>query len=144
MHIEAVSTATDELWEAFQRLIPQLTSNNRPPTRGDLKTLIESNATLLIARSTGHESAIVGAACLIVYRVPTGIRAIIEDVIVDASERGRGIGEALVLRCLEIAREKGAPGVSLTSNPRREAANHLYARMGFRRRETNSYYYRFL
>jgi ribosomal protein S18 acetylase RimI-like enzyme len=80
---------------------------------------------------------------LTVYRVPTGVRAILEDVIVDESLRGQGIGEALVGRALEIARERGAGGVSLTSNPRRDAANRLYSRMGFVRRETNAYYYKF-
>ncbi len=71
------------------------------------------------------------------------MRAIIEDVIVDASARGQGIGESLVKRCLQIAREKGASGVSLTSNPEREAANRLYQRMGFKKRETNANYFKF-
>ena len=95
---------------------------------------------LLIARS---DNGIIGAANLTVYRVPTGIRAIIEDVIVDESARGQGIGEALVRRCLEIAHTKGASGVSLTSNLKRLAANKLYQKMGFTRRETNAYYFKF-
>ncbi len=96
---------------------------------------------LLIARA--DNGSIIGAANVAVYRVPTGIRAIVEDVIVDESARGQGIGEALVQRCLEIAREKGAGGVSLTSNPKREAANKLYQKMGFKKRETNAYYFKF-
>ena len=142
MQIEIVAQATEELWDAFQRLVPQLTSNNPPPSRADLESLVKSeSSTLFIARA--EQGAILGAACLTVYRVPTGLRAVIEDVIVDASARGQGIGENLVRRCLEAAREKGAGGVSLTSNPKRESANWLYQRMGFKKRETNAYYYRF-
>jgi ribosomal protein S18 acetylase RimI-like enzyme len=142
MQIEIVHQASDELLDAFQRLVPQLTKNNPPPTRGDLSALVESDATtLLVARA--DEGHILGAAAVTVYRVPTGVRAIIEDVIVDQSARGQGIGEGLVRAALEVARERGAAGVSLTSNPRREAANRLYQKMGFKRRETNSYYYKF-
>jgi ribosomal protein S18 acetylase RimI-like enzyme len=144
MLLERVTIINEELREAFQRLIPQLTNNNPPPSRDDLDDLARSESSiLLIARSPGNHGPIVGAANLTVYRVPTGIRAIIEDVIVDESARGQGIGEALVQRLLDIARERGAKGVSLTSNPKREAANRLYQRMGFNRRETNSYYFKF-
>ncbi|MBI1855269.1 MAG: GNAT family N-acetyltransferase [Chloroflexi bacterium] len=142
MQIEVVTQADQKLWDAFQRLVPQLTSNNPPPSRDDLAALVKSeSSTLIIARA--DDGSIIGAASLTVYRVPTGIRAIIEDVIVDESVRGRGIGEALVRRCLDIAREKGASGVSLTSNPKRKAANKLYQKMGFTKRETNAYCYRF-
>jgi len=86
---------------------------------------------------------IIGALTLAVYRVPTGIRSIIEDVIVDEAARGQGIGEALTRRALEIAKEAGAAHVTLTSNPIREAANRLYLRVGFKKRETNAYQYKF-
>ncbi len=142
MRVEIVDAATGELWEAFQRLTPQLTDNNPPPALDLLTALVKSeSSTLLVARA--DDGPILGAASLTVYLVPTGIRAIIEDVIVDSSARGQGIGEALVARCLEIAHAKGAPAVTLTSNPKREAANRLYQRMGFLRRETNAYVYRF-
>ena|ERR1700690_1241896 len=145
MQLERVTKITEELWDAFQRLTPQLTTNNLPPSWEDLADLIKSETSiLLVARNPDPHEPIVGAACLTIYRVPTGIRSIIEDVIVDESARGQGIGEALVGKLLDIAREKGVKGVGLTSNPKREAANRLYQRMGFRRRETNSYYYNFL
>lgn len=138
MRIEVVTEATSELHEAFQRLVPQLTNNNPPPALDDLANLVrESASTLLVARNEKNE--IVGALTLTVYRVPTGIRSIIEDVIVDANTRGQGIGEALMKRGIEIAREKGASNLALTSNPLREAANRLYVRMGFQKRETNAY-----
>ncbi len=142
MRIDRVNEFTEDLFEAFQRLVPQLTNNNPPPSRDDLSALVKSEATMLVvARADG--GSILGAAAVTVYRVPTGVRAIIEDVIVDESARGRGIGEALVRAALEAARQRGAAGVSLTSNPRREAANKLYHKMGFKRRETNAYYYKF-
>ena len=138
MRIEIVTEATAELEAAFQRLVPQLTNNNPPPTLDDLAALLrESASTLLVARD--EKNQIVGALTLTVYRVPTGIRSIIEDVIVDESARGQGIGESLMRRGIELAREKGASNIALTSNPLREAANKLYLRMGFKKRETNAY-----
>lgn len=138
MKIEIVTKADDELYEAFQRLVPQLTNNNPPPSLDDLADLVrDSSSTLMVARN--EKGKILGALTLAVYRVPTGIRSIIEDVIVDNSARGQGIGEALMKRAIEIAREKGAGNISLTSNPMREAANRLYLRVGFKKRETNAY-----
>ena len=138
MQIDIVTQADEELYNAFQRLVPQLTKNNPPPSLNDLAALVrDSSSTLMIARKDSGE--IVGALTLTVYRVPTGIRSIIEDVIVDNSARGQGIGEALMKRAIEVAREKGASNISLTSNPMRESANRLYLRMGFKKRETNAY-----
>ena len=138
MQIDIVTQADAELYEAFQRLVPQLTDNNPPPSLDNLADLVRDAAsTLMVARNA--EGEIVGALTLSVYRVPTGIRSIIEDVIVDNSARGQGIGEALMQRAIELAREKGAKNISLTSNPLREAANRLYLRVGFKKRETNAY-----
>lgn len=138
MQIEIAARADDELYEAFQRLVPQLTQNNPPPTREELVALInEPSSTLLLARNESGQ--IIGALNLTVYRVPTGIRSIIEDVIVDVSARGNGVGEALMQRAVEIAKQKGAKNISLTSNPMRVAANKLYLKMGFEKRETNAY-----
>lgn len=143
MQIEIVYQTDDELYEAFQRLVPQLTNNNPPPTREALSALIqEPSSTLMIARSDDHQ--IIGALTLIVYRVPTGIRSIIEDVIVDLAARGQGIGEALMLRAIDLAKEKGASNIALTSNPLRVAANKLYLKLGFEKRETNAYVYKFV
>lgn len=138
MRIEIVTKADDELWEAFQRLVPQLTNNNPPPALDDLAALVQDAAsTLMVARD--DEGVIIGALSLTVYRVPTGIRSIVEDVIVDISARGQGVGEALMLRAVELAREKGASNISLSSNPARVAANQMYVKMGFQKRNTNAY-----
>ncbi len=143
MQIELVTAATPELLDALERLVPQLT-NKKPPSASELQALLQSEcSSLLVARQNEAGSPVVGMACIAVYRVPTGVRAIIEDVVVDTTARGQGIGEALTRRCLEVARQKGAATVTLTSNPSRAAANRLYLRTGFERRETNSYIYRF-
>ncbi|HET6595052.1 MAG TPA: GNAT family N-acetyltransferase [Anaerolineales bacterium] len=143
MHIQTISDITEEVHEALQRLVPQLGAHKIPPTREELKDLVASGAsTLLVARDGDAGSPIVGMLCLTVYRVPTGLRSIIEDVVVDGNVRRRGIGEALVRHAIELARASGADGVSLTSNPQREAANGLYQSMGFQLRQTNPYFYR--
>ena len=144
MFIVRATAVTDELVSAFERLIPQLKLNASPPTREELGALLSSTSSiLLIARYPDDQADILGMLTLIVYRVPTGIRARIEDVVVDEAMRGKGIGEALVRRALNMARDAGADGVALTSNPKREAANRLYQRLGFKPWQTNLYFYRF-
>ncbi len=130
-------TVTDEVVDAFARLIPQLSSSNPPPSRLQLEILVASEAsTLFVARVDGH---IVGSLTLATFRIPTGVRAWIEDVVVDESARGHGVGEALNRAALDLARAEGAITVELTSRPSREAANRLYLRLGFVSRDTNVY-----
>jgi ribosomal protein S18 acetylase RimI-like enzyme len=143
MYIEKITKPTDELLEALRQLVPQLGAHKVPPGPEDLKALLASDGcTLLAAREPDAHGRIVGTLCLNVYRVPTGVRSIIEDVVVDEEMRGRGVGEALMRRALELARQAGASGVSLTSRPEREAANRLYQSMGFELRKTNAYHYK--
>jgi ribosomal protein S18 acetylase RimI-like enzyme len=144
MFIVRATAVTDELIDAFERLIPQLKLTVPPPSRREIEALVSSKSSiLLIARDPDELAPIAGVLTLIVYRVPTGIRARVEDVVVDHAMRGRGIGEALMRYALNMAREAGADGVALTSNPRREAANRLYQRLGFKPWQTNLYFYRF-
>jgi len=143
MYIKKVSDVTEELYEALQRLVPQLGVHKIPPTREELKELVGSESSILLVACEPDETGpIVGILSLTVYRVPTGLRAIIEDVVVDGNSRRKRIGEALVRHAIDLAREAGADGVSLTSNPQREAANQLYQSMGFQLRQTNPYFYR--
>ena len=143
MHIKRVAEVTEEIHESLQRLIPQLGVHKVAPTREELRDLVTSESSaLLVAHDPDESGPIVGILCLTVYRVPTGLRSIIEDVVVDGSARRRGIGEALMKTAIELARESGAEGISLTSNPQREAANRLYQSLGFQLRQTNPYYYR--
>jgi len=143
MIIETQATVTDELLDALTRLIPQLKISSPRLTRDDVAALVSSDSVTLLTARADASARIVGMLTLIVYRVPTGVRARIEDVVVDESARGRGVAVALIVRALELARSKGADGVALTSNPRREAANKLYQKVGFKRWETNVYFYKF-
>ena len=142
MHIETASEVTEELHRALQHLIPQLGAHKVTPSKEELQDLVDSKSSnLLVARNPDRDGRIVGILCLTIYRVPTGLRSIIEDMVVDGDARRNGIGEALVQHALELAREAGAENVSLSSNPRREAANKLYQSMGFQLRQTNPYIY---
>lgn len=135
--IEIADEPTDELVDAFARLIPQLSKSSPPPTRDELAAMIGSDASdVLVARVDGR---IAGTLTLVTFRIPTGVRAWIEDVVVDDSARGHGVGEALNQFALDLARRKGAKTVDLTSRPSREAANRLYQRIGFVARDTNVY-----
>ncbi len=140
MVISRVQVVTDDLLEAFDRLIPQLTKAPIP-TRDELEKLLASPSILIVARAPDETGEIIGAATLGVFRTPSGVHAHVEDVIVDEALRGQGIGEALVRALFEQARALGLPGVSLTCNPRRVAANALYQKMGFKKWETNVYWY---
>lgn len=133
-----VATHVDEaLVDAVQRLVPQLSSSTSPPTRVELEVIVAGPSTMLLLARNGP--AVVGMLTLAIFRIPTGIRAWIEDVVVDADARGRGVGEALTREAVRIAGTHGARTVELTSRPSREAANRLYQRLGFERRETNVY-----
>lgn len=137
--IEMAKEVTDEVMSAFARLIPQLSSSNPPPSREALDEIASSPSTVLfLARVDG---AIVGSLTLATFRIPTGLRAWIEDVVVDENARGHGVGEALNTAAIDEARRRGAVTVDLTSRPSREAANRLYQRLGFKARETNVYRY---
>lgn len=143
MFIEKVSELTDEVYEAVCRLVPQLGSHKEVPTRDEVEELINLDASnLLIARYPDKDSPVVGILTIAIYHVPTGIRSIVEDVIVDTSMRRKGIARALMLEAIEVAREAGANGISLTSNSQRVEANLLYQNIGFSKRETNAYFYK--
>jgi ribosomal protein S18 acetylase RimI-like enzyme len=138
--VSVADQVTDELVEAFVHLTPQLSSSSPPPTVEQLVEIVDSPAThLLVARDV--DGRIVGSLTLVLFRIPTGLRAWIEDVVVDGEARGQGVGEALNRYAIDVAAERGARTVDLTSRPSREAANRLYRRLGFEPRETNVYRY---
>ena len=140
VRIEQVHAVDDELVAAFELLIPQLSRSNPPPSASALQAIVDAADTvLLVARDDRDGGRIVGSLTLAMFRIPTGLRAWIEDVVVDDAVRGRGIGKQLNLVALDVARDAGATTVDLTSRPSREAANRLYQRIGFEVRETNVY-----
>ena len=134
--VEPVRAWSQELEAATARLLPQLSSRT-PPDRTALEELLaDPHATLLAARSDGDT---VGIAVVAMHRKLTHLTARLEDVVVDVRARGRGVGEALVRAALAEARRRGAPEIELRTAPRREAANRLYPRLGFRRYDSNVY-----
>ncbi|MFN8017267.1 MAG: GNAT family N-acetyltransferase [Acidimicrobiales bacterium] len=138
--VSIADEVTDELVDAFVRLTPQLSSSAPPPTREELDEIVRSPAThLLVAR--GDDGTITGSLTLVIFRIPTGVRAWIEDVVVDGDARGQGVGAALNRYAIDVAAEHGARTVDLTSRPSREAANRLYLRLGFEKRDSNVYRY---
>lgn len=127
-----------ELAEAIARLLPQLSRSAPLPDEAELREIVEGKVTTLLLARSG-DGTTVGMLTLAVFRTPTGVRAWIEDVVVDEAVRGRGLGERLTCEALRLAAEAGARTVELTSRPVREAANRLYQRIGFEQRETNVY-----
>lgn len=139
IEVVELTEVTDEAMEAMERLVPQLSRSNPPPSRAELAEIVSSDTSVLLLARDGDR--IVGSLTLVLFRIPTGVRAWIEDVVVDEAARGAGVGEELNRAAIARAGEAGARTVDLTSRPSREAANRLYRRIGFEPRETNVYRY---
>ena len=135
--VEIAAQASEELLAACHRLIPQLSSSAAPITVNELAEIVNGESTMMFVARVDNQ--IVGLLTLAVFRIPTAVRAWIEDVVVDSSARGHGVGEALNLAAIAEAKRRGAKTVDLTSRPSREAANRLYQRIGFVARDTNVY-----
>jgi ribosomal protein S18 acetylase RimI-like enzyme len=135
--VEIATTATGELLTALNQLVPQLTSNAIPLTISDVEALIANPATsVFVAKNDG---TIVGTLTLVVFPIPSGLRAWIEDVVVDEGARGLGAGASLTEAAVAESKRRGARSIDLTSRPSREAANAMYVKLGFVQRETNVY-----
>jgi len=136
VRIERATQASEELVETIRRLLPQLTEARTPPTLAQLQEVCATQ-TLLVARD--DDGRVVGTLTFVLYRVSSGLKGRLEDVIVDEAARGRGVGEALVREGMRLASEAGVLMLELTSMPYRQAANRLYKRLGFVRKPTNVY-----
>lgn len=141
IEIETADDITPEVLDALARLIPQLSRSAPVPGKAELAEIVNAESTELFVARNGEGGAIVGTLTLVVFRIPTGLRAWIEDVVVDEAARGLGVAKALNQHALARAAARGARSVDLTSRPSREAANRLYQHLGFVRRETNVYRY---
>ncbi len=138
--VDELTSPDPEVLDALNALLPQLSSSATPVTADELAEMVASDASrLLVARN--DDGAVVGSLTLVVFRIPTGVRGWIEDVVVDGAARGTGVGEALNRAAIDLAATLGARSVDLTSRPSREAANRLYQKLGFVPRETNVYRY---
>lgn len=137
--IDELREVTDDVVAAFRRLLPQLSTSAPPLDATALKDVVSSPAvTVLVAKADG---SIIGTLSLVVFRIPTGVRAWIEDVVVDAAAGRQGVGTALVRAAVERATAAGARSVDLTTRPARVAAGNLYERAGFQQRDTRVYRY---
>ena len=144
MTVELTTAATPELHEAMGRLLPQLSRSAAPMSEADVERFLsQSSVHLFVFRAETADAdgnnPILGMLSLATFEIPTGVRAWVEDVVVDEAARGQGAGLALVEAAIEHAKTVGARTVDLTSRPTREAANRLYQRAGFQLRETNVY-----
>jgi ribosomal protein S18 acetylase RimI-like enzyme len=138
--IERVAAVTDELVDVMTRLLPQLSTTAVGPDRAALEEIVASpTSSMFVARLASQGDAIVGSITLLIYRIPSGVHAVVEDVVVDEAARGHGVGAALLDEVIAVARNRGARHVNLTSRTSRQAANRLYKRAGFVIRETNVY-----
>lgn len=136
VRIARVLVADDAALSALNRLLPQLSTTAKPLTIGDLEEILAADTALLLIHV---DDVAVGTLSLIFYRTPSGVRARIEDVVVDESARGLGLGRALTRAAIDLARSRGARSVDLTSRPSRVAANELYRSEGFELRDSASY-----
>lgn len=137
MEIRDITIVDENVIKAFNKLLPQLANDIQIPSKEYLQSLANSENTHLIIAYDGD--IVIGTTTLIINKLPSGIKAWIEDVIVDDSIRGKGIGKQLVNFAINLAKDKGIKKIDLTSNPQRVAANGLYIKLGLKKRETNMY-----
>ena len=139
IHITEIVDITDEVVRAFAELIPQLSASSPSPDADQLSEMAANTNTVLFGARDTENGSLVGTLTLAFFRIPTGLQARIEDVVVLETARGKGVGQHLTDAAIDRARATGAKAVGLTSRPARAAANGLYSSMGFERRETNVY-----
>jgi ribosomal protein S18 acetylase RimI-like enzyme len=137
MQVSEQTEFSQRIAEELRRLLPQLSNSAAMPSDEFIRKLLASDSSRLLVARDGD--SVVGFLTLVIFPIPTGVRAWIEDVIVDSAARGKGVGEKLNRAALDLAKNLGARTVELTSRPSREAANRLYQRMGFVPRDTNVY-----
>ena len=142
MPVELVTAPTEEVSEAINELLPQLSASAPALTEEQISSFITQDSVYLFVFRNEDSNRITGMLSLATFVIPTGLRAWIEDVVVSEQARGQGAGQAIIGEAVAYAEKIGAKSVDLTSRPAREAANRLYMRCGFEKRETNVYRYR--
>jgi len=138
MYIKEITAHTVEVETALIRFLGQLVSREATLTKAFLQELINSTNSHLFC-AVDEEGHYIGMITVGIYLSPTGRKAWIEDVVVTEESRGQGIGKALTQYAIQFAKEQDVQSLMLTSNPSRIAANGLYQKLGFERRETNVY-----
>jgi len=139
MKIVEVKKYSEKVKAAMDSLIPQLSPGKVPPTKQELIEIIESSTTILLVVEENEK--IIGCLTIVFFRIPTGLKAKIEDVVVDQKSRGKGVGETMIRHAIQLLNSMNVKYVDLTSRPSRESANRLYHKIGFEQRETNVFRY---
>ncbi len=139
MKIFEIKEYDDDFLDVVNKLLPQLSASAESLSKYDLQEIISSGYTKLLFAE--DQKLLVGTLTLVLFKIPTGIRARIEDLVVDSEARGKGFGKLLIQHAIKLAKDSGAGSIDLTSHPSRKSANVLYKKIGFETRETNVYRY---
>lgn len=137
VEVTTVTEVTDELVRQLNGLLAQLSSSASVLTTDVVRDIVESDASTLLVAT--RDAEVIGMLTLVVFAIPSGRRAWIEDVVVDQSARGSGVGKALTLAAIDESRRRLVRSIDLTSRPARVEAHALYEKLGFVTRETNVY-----
>lgn len=138
-YIEQLKGFSLELTAALNRLLKQLNKAVVPLNDKDIKDMLTSSVNRLFVARRLDNKEIVGMLTLVVFRIPYAKKGLIEDVVVGGEYRGKGIGTKLISTAINQARQEKVKYLDLTSHPKRVAANRLYQRLGFEKRNTNVY-----
>jgi ribosomal protein S18 acetylase RimI-like enzyme len=141
MKIKEITIFSDDVFNAVLRLLPQLDPGSDLPTKEHFKNILKSQHIHFFVLE--QDNVIIGMLSLVTYDIPTGKKVWIEDVVVDKSHRGKGLGKKMILFAIDFSKTEGAKSIELTSRPSRVEANHLYQKLGFVLRETNMYMFTF-
>lgn len=137
IQIKRITIIDEAACDAFEKLLPQLTGRDDAPSAEQLEMIIADEMTHLFVAT--ENDVILGTLTLVLYRIPTNLKGMIEDVIVDEAARGKGVATRLMNHAISVARKNGVAKLELTSNPTRIAANNMYQQLGFEKRNTNFY-----
>ena len=137
IRIRKVSEQTEKDLQEINQLIPQLSQSAKLLTKAEFTSILESESTHLYFAEQNEQ--VLGMLSLVTFRIPTGLRGWVEDVVVDERARGKGVGKLLTMHALKEAQNMGVLTIDLTSRPSRDAANRLYQSVGFSARVTNVY-----
>ena len=79
----------------------------------------------------------IGTITLMMLQTTAHNVAHIDEIVVEPGHEGQGIGKRLMQKAIEVAHENDTSRFDLTSRPEKAAANALYEKMGFKKRDTN-------
>src|SRR6185312_3803799 len=104
-------------------------------TRDDLEAITSDKNVLFIV--VKDDKKVIGMATgylITKFGKRTGF---VEDVVVDDGYRGQGLGQKVMEKLLEESKKAGATQMYLTSGHDRVAAQSLYQKLGFKKRDTD-------